>query len=176
MWGAEDLVAALGGNSSRRPTAPTGTWPRHVRSPTLLAAKAHGRFALDSVYLDIEDLDGLRARSLDAVAVGFDAKVAIHPRQVAVIRRRMRRPDDQIEWARQVLAAAADQRGVFAFEGRDGRCAGAAACGAMLRRAGEIRVGLMERSRRVWIRVGEGRRIVLAVVEEAICRAEPRSR
>ena len=42
--------------------------------------------ALDSVYLDIKDLDGLRGEVDDAVAVGFDAKVAIHPSQVAVIR------------------------------------------------------------------------------------------
>ena len=34
---------------------------------------------LDSVYLDIKGLDGLRAEVDDAVAVGFDAKVAIHP-------------------------------------------------------------------------------------------------
>ena len=57
-----------------------------MRSQTLLAAKAYGRMALDSVYLDIKDLDGLRAEVDDAVAVGFDAKVAIHPTQVAVIR------------------------------------------------------------------------------------------
>ena len=42
--------------------------------------------ALDSVYLDIKDLDGLGGEADDAVAVGFDAKVAIHPTQVAVIR------------------------------------------------------------------------------------------
>ena len=52
---------------------------KHVRSQTLLAAKAYGRMALDSVYLDIKDLDGLRGEVDDAVAVGFDAKVAIHP-------------------------------------------------------------------------------------------------
>ena len=57
-----------------------------MRSQSLLAAKAYGRMALDSVYLDIKDLDGLRAETDDAVAVGFDAKVAIHPTQVAVIR------------------------------------------------------------------------------------------
>jgi citrate lyase subunit beta/citryl-CoA lyase len=73
--------------------------------------------ALDSVYLDIKDLDGLRAETDDAVAVGFDAKVAIHPTQVAVIRDGYRPTDEQADWARRVLDTARDQRGVFQFEG-----------------------------------------------------------
>lgn len=86
MWGAEDLFAATGGTANRRPDGSYRDVAKHVRSQTLLAAKAFGRLALDSVYLDIKDLDGLRAETDDAVAVGFDAKVAIHPTQVAVIR------------------------------------------------------------------------------------------
>lgn len=118
MWGAEDLVAALGGNASRHADGTYRDVARHVRSVSLLAAKAHGRFALDSVYLDIKDLDGLRAESLDAVAVGFDAKVAIHPSQVAAIRAAYEPGADEIDWARRVLAAVSEQRGVFAFEGK----------------------------------------------------------
>jgi citrate lyase subunit beta/citryl-CoA lyase len=72
---------------------------------------------LDSVYLDIKNLDGLRVEVDDAVAVGFDAKVAIHPSQVAVIRAGYAPSPDQVQWARHVLAAAVDERGVFAFEG-----------------------------------------------------------
>jgi citrate lyase subunit beta/citryl-CoA lyase len=102
------------------PGGPSGTFrdvARHVRSQSLLAAKAHGRMALDSVYLDIKDLDGLRAEVDDAVAVGFDVKVAIHPGQVSVIRAGYAPLPDQVQWARHVLAAASDERGVFAFGG-----------------------------------------------------------
>ncbi|MBF6247602.1 HpcH/HpaI aldolase/citrate lyase family protein, partial [Nocardia elegans] len=91
---------------------------RHVRSTSLLAAKAYGKLALDSVYLDIADLDGLRAEAEDAVAVGFDVKVAIHPSQVPVIRAAYAPAPAEIDWARRVLAAVPDNRGVFAFEGR----------------------------------------------------------
>ncbi|HTM85235.1 MAG TPA: aldolase/citrate lyase family protein, partial [Mycobacterium sp.] len=52
MWGAEDLVAALGGGSSRRADGGYRDVARHVRSATLLAASAFGRAALDAVYLD----------------------------------------------------------------------------------------------------------------------------
>ena len=79
MWGAEDLFAVLGGTANRCADGSYRDVAKHVRSQTLLAAKAYGRLALDSVYLDIKDLDGLRAEVDDAVAVGFDAKVAIHP-------------------------------------------------------------------------------------------------
>jgi citrate lyase subunit beta / citryl-CoA lyase len=118
MWGAEDLFAALGGTANRFPDGTYREVARHVRAQSLLAAKAHGRLALDSVYLDIKDLDGLRAEADDAVAVGFDAKVAIHPSQLPVIRAAYAPSADQVHWARDVLAAAADERGVFAFEGK----------------------------------------------------------
>lgn len=118
MWGAEDLFAATGGTANRWPDGSYRDVARHVRSQSLLAAKAYGRLALDSVYLDIKDLDGLRAESDDAVAVGFDAKVAIHPSQVAVIRAAYAPTEQQIDWARRVLDAARTQRGVFQFEGQ----------------------------------------------------------
>jgi citrate lyase subunit beta/citryl-CoA lyase len=117
MWGAEDLFAGLGGTANRYPDGTYREVAHHVRSQSLLAAKAHGRLALDAVYLDIENLEGLRAEVDDAVAVGFDAKVAIHPSQLPVIRAGYVPSPDQVRWARQVLAAACDERGVFAFGG-----------------------------------------------------------
>jgi citrate lyase subunit beta/citryl-CoA lyase len=118
MWGAEDLFAATGGTANRWPDGSYRDVAKHVRSQSLLAAKAHGRLALDSVYLDIKDLDGLRAEADDAVAVGFDAKVAIHPTQVAVIRAAYAPTDDEVDWARRVLEASRTQRGVFQFDGQ----------------------------------------------------------
>ncbi len=117
MWGAEDLFAVLGGTANRRPDGSYRDVAQHVRSQTLLAAKAYGRMALDSVYLDIKNLDGLRAECDDAVAVGFDAKVAIHPTQVAVIRDAYAPSDQEVRWARAVLDEAGRQRGVFQYEG-----------------------------------------------------------
>jgi citrate lyase subunit beta / citryl-CoA lyase len=117
MWGAEDLFAVTGGTANRWPDGTYRDVARHVRSQSLLAAKAYGRLALDSVYLDIKDLDGLRAEAEDAVAVGFDAKVAIHPTQVAVVRAAYAPTDDQTDWARRLLDTARTERGVFQFEG-----------------------------------------------------------
>jgi citrate lyase subunit beta/citryl-CoA lyase len=118
MWGAEDLFAVLGGTANRYPDGSYREVAVHVRSQTLLAAKAYGRLALDSVYLDIKNLDGLRGEVDDAVAVGFDGKVAIHPTQVSVIRAGYTPTDGEADWARRVLDAARDERGVFQFEGQ----------------------------------------------------------
>lgn len=117
MWGAEDLVAALGGTASRHADGGYRDFARYVRSRTLLAAKANERFALDSVYVDLTDPAGLRAEASDAAATGFDGKVAIHPRQVPVIRDAYRPSEDELSWARAVLAEAPKHRGVFAFRG-----------------------------------------------------------
>lgn len=118
MWGAEDLVAALGGSSSRWADGTYRDFARHVRSATLLAASAFGRIALDAVHLDIHDVDGLRREATDGVAVGFDGTVCIHPTQIQVVREAYRPGEEKLDWAKRVLAAAKTERGVFAFEGQ----------------------------------------------------------
>ena len=57
MWGAEDLVASLGGTSSRRADGRYRDVARHARSTVLLAAAAHGCAAIDAVHLDLTDSD-----------------------------------------------------------------------------------------------------------------------
>ncbi|WP_067899764.1 HpcH/HpaI aldolase/citrate lyase family protein [Nocardia vaccinii] len=141
MWGAEDLVAGLGGTASRRADGTYRDVAVHLRSSCLLAAKAYGKLALDGVFLDIGNLDGLRAEADDAVAVGFDVKVAIHPKQVAVIRAAYAPTDEELDWARRVLAAAGNERGVFGFEGKMVDAPVFRHAEQIVRRAGDQRVG-----------------------------------
>ena len=118
LWGAEDLVASLGGTSSRRPDGPYRDVARHARSAVLVAAAAHGKGAIDAVHLDIPDLDGLAAEARDAAASGFAATACIHPSHVAVIRAAYRPGNDEVAWARAVLDAARTERGVFLHRGQ----------------------------------------------------------
>lgn len=117
MWGAEDLVASLGGRSSRHRDGRYRDIARFARARVLLAAKAAGRLAVDAVHLDIADIDGLREEVLDAVASGFDATACIHPSQVPVIREGYAATPEEVAWAERVLAEAGRQPGVFSFEG-----------------------------------------------------------
>lgn len=87
MWGAEDLVASLGGTSSRRADGAYRDIARYARARVLLEAGAHGRAAIDAVHVDLDDTDGLAAEATDAAASGFLASACIHPAQVEVIRR-----------------------------------------------------------------------------------------
>jgi citrate lyase subunit beta/citryl-CoA lyase len=124
MWGAEDLVAGLGGTSSRfgpeesRPGQyrDVASW---VRSMVRIAAAAYGKFAVDSVHLDIDDVDGLVAEVRDAVALGYTATACIHPSQVDHIRNGYRPSDEAVEWARKVLDGATEHAGgVFSLDGQ----------------------------------------------------------
>ncbi len=118
MWGAEDLLASLGGTASRFPDGRYRDVARIARAQVLLAAGAHGKSAIDAVHLDIDDEDGLAAEAADAVASGFCATACIHPRQVPIIRSAYRPDEETLAWARDVLAAAEGERGVFRFRGR----------------------------------------------------------
>lgn len=118
MWGAEDLVASLGGSSSRTSDGTYRAVALQARSQVLLAAGAAGRAAIDAVYVDIAHTEGLAVEADDAVASGFAAKACIHPNQVAVIRGAFAPTDNEVERARALLAAAECERGVFAYEGR----------------------------------------------------------
>jgi citrate lyase subunit beta/citryl-CoA lyase len=118
MWGAEDLVASLGGTASRRKKGAYRDVARYARSRVLLAAGAEGKAAIDAVHLDIADERGLRREASDAAASGFAASACIHPTQVEVIRRAYRPTADRLTWAEGVLAAAAGERGVFRYRGQ----------------------------------------------------------
>lgn len=118
MWGADDLVAGLGGTGSRHADGRYRDVARYARSRSLVAAKAAGRLALDGVHMDIHDIDGLAAECEDAVAVGFDATVAIHPAQLEVIRSIYRPSSERLNWARRLLEHVGDDRSVTTFEGR----------------------------------------------------------
>ncbi len=118
MWGAEDLVASLGGTSSRTPQGTYRAVALQARSQVLLAAGAAGRACIDAVHVDIQDAEGHAAEASDAAASGFAAKACIHPSQVAVIRAAFAPAEDEVEGARRLLAAAEGERGVFAYEGR----------------------------------------------------------
>jgi len=118
MWGAEDLVASLGGTSSRRKNGRYRDVARHARSRVLLAAGARGKAAIDAVHLDIADAKGQSREAKDAAACGFAATACIHPSQVELVRDAYRPDAETVAWARAVLAAAAGQHGVFSFDGR----------------------------------------------------------
>ncbi len=119
-WGAEDLAAAVGASTN---LGPDGQWAatfRMVRSLTLLAAHAAGVPAIETLYVDYRDDEGLIASSRGARAEGFSGRIAIHPAQVAGINAAFTPSEAEIDHARRVVAAFADA-GDIGTVGIDGK-------------------------------------------------------
>ena len=119
MWGAEDLLASLGGTSSRKDDGGYRAVALHARSSVLLAAGAFGKETVDAVYVNIPDLGGLTEEARDAAASGFSSKACIHPNQVAAVRAAYAPADEDVAAARELLEAARRAgTGVFQFKGK----------------------------------------------------------
>lgn len=118
-WGAEDLIADLGGTTSRRSDGTYHDVARHARSHVLLAAAAAHRPAIETVYLDLDDVAGLTKSSAEAAQAGFSARLCIHPVQVDPVRAAFAPDPTSVAWARGVVAAAQQApSGVFRYQGR----------------------------------------------------------
>lgn len=118
-WGAEDLAAAIGGHN-RRPDGAYDDVYRLARSLCLLAAAAAGVAAIDTIYTDFKDPNGLAAECAAARGAGFAGKMAIHPAQVAAINAAFAPNEAELAWARRVVAlfAANPDAGTVALDGR----------------------------------------------------------
>lgn len=118
-WGAEDLSADIGAETSRTPDN-TLTGPYELaRTLSLLGAVAAGVQPLDTVFVNFRDNDGLRAECEAAVRDGFTGKMAIHPAQVDIINEAFTPSDETVSRAQAVLRAFADagDAGVVAIDG-----------------------------------------------------------
>lgn len=117
MWGAEDLVVSTGGRASRDEGGRYYDLARAARAQVLLAARAADIDVLDAVYLDIDDIAGLRAETAEAVASGFSGKACIHPSQIRTVREAFQPDREQLAWARRVIEAGSSG-GVTRVEGQ----------------------------------------------------------
>jgi citrate lyase subunit beta/citryl-CoA lyase len=94
----------------------------HARCSLVLAAKACGVAPIDSVHLAVKDEAGFREDAALGLRLGFEGKLCIHPRQVAIANEVYTPGSDEIAEALRVLDAwernQAEARGVFALDGK----------------------------------------------------------
>ena len=118
-WGAEDLSAAVGASSNR---GADGNWlaPYELaRSLCLFAAAAAQVAAIDTVYTDFRNDEGLANYAANARRDGFTGMLAIHPAQVAIINRAFVPTTAEIERAERIVALFDENPGAGAL-GLDG--------------------------------------------------------
>jgi citrate lyase subunit beta / citryl-CoA lyase len=99
-YGAEDFATDLGVERSR-----DGTEGFYPRVQVALYARLTGVAALDSVFSDVKDEEGLEKDALLAKQLGFRGKLLIHPSQIPVVTRIFTPSDQEIERARRNVAA-----------------------------------------------------------------------
>lgn len=106
-WGPEDLSAELGAEANREADGTLTEPYRLARSMCLYGAAAAKLPAIETVYVDFRNSEGLRRDTEMARRDGFTARLAIHPAQVPVINAVFTPTSEQIEKAKAVVAAFA---------------------------------------------------------------------
>lgn len=100
-FGSIDLAAELGVDPNSR------TALLHARSALVLAAAAAGCASpIDGVTTALDDADAVRRDTEHALELGFTGKLCVHPRQIAAVHDALRPGEDELRWAREVLAAS----------------------------------------------------------------------
>jgi (3S)-malyl-CoA thioesterase len=88
----------------------------------LMAARAHGVVAVDGVYNQFKDSDGLRAECEQGRDLGFDGKTLIHPAQVEIANEVFAPAEGEVVLARRQIAAfeeaVAQGEGVAVVDGK----------------------------------------------------------
>ena len=119
-WGPEDLSAELGAEANRDAAGQLTEPYRLARNMCLFGAAAAKLPAIETVYVDFRNSEGLRRDTQDARRDGFSGRLAIHPAQVAVINEVFTPSPEQIAQAKTVVAAFAARPGAGAV-GIDGK-------------------------------------------------------
>ena len=145
--GLEDYTADLGVIKT-----PQGTESLFARHRLVNAAKAAGVQAIDSVYGDVTDLDGLGAWGKQSYAMGFEGMGCIHPGQIPVIHQAFAPGEKELEKARAMVAA---------FEDAQARGVGVVSLGSKMIDMPVVQraIKLVERARKMGLNSAGDRRI-----------------
>jgi citrate lyase subunit beta/citryl-CoA lyase len=121
-WGAEDLSAAIGARRNRDDDGNYLDVFKFCRIQTLLCATAGNVQPLDTVYVDIKNLEGLRRDCQEGAWMGYTGKITIHPDQIPIVNELFTPSPDEIAEARDLIAAfeqaQRDGRMAFSFRGQ----------------------------------------------------------
>lgn len=117
IFGSEDLASDIGATRTRE------AWEIfYARSAVVTYAAAYQLEAIDMVYVDFRDLDGLQRESLEGARLGFSGKQIIHPNQVAPVQQAFTPTDEAIDHALRLMEAfqvyQQSGQGAFAMDGK----------------------------------------------------------
>ncbi len=115
--GGEDLAWDLGAVRTKE-----GTEIAYARAHLVLAARAAGAAAIDTVYTDLADPDGLLVEARQARQLGYSGKLLVHPAQIEPVHQAFAPSEEEVAHAQRVLdafeAAGARGEGVISLDGQ----------------------------------------------------------
>ena len=116
-FGAEDYTASMGVERTN-----TGEDLMHPRMMIVMAAKAAGIQAIDTVFSDINDMDGLRRETELIKRLGYTGKCMVNPRQIDIIHEAFAPKVEEVEYALKVVEAIKEAQkmgtGVISLNGK----------------------------------------------------------
>jgi len=100
VFGVFDLLNDLGVEYTKKPEGAA-----YSRAKIPVDARAAGKYAIDAIWQDLDDVAGLEQDSLVAKNLGYAGKSIIHPNQVDTVHKVFYPTSAEIEWAKKVVSA-----------------------------------------------------------------------
>ena len=117
IFGGEDYAASIGAMRTK-----SATELLYARQAVVTACAANDLQALDIVFIDFKDTEGLRVEAQQGAGFGFSGKQIIHPNQVQVTQEAFTPSDDAIAYAKRVVesfeASQKEGKGAYALDGK----------------------------------------------------------
>ena len=117
IFGAEDYAASIGARRTKE-----GTEVLYARQAVITTCVANDLQAIDMVFIDFHDKEGLRLEAEQGAGWGFSGKQVIHPNQVPVVQKAFTPSEEEINYAKRVVetfeASQREGRGAYALDGK----------------------------------------------------------
>ena len=117
IFGAEDYAASVGATRTKEATEVF-----YARSAVVTACAANDLQAIDMVYIDFRDMEGLRIEAEQGARLGFSGKQIIHPNQVVPVQEAFTPSDEAIAYAQRVvqtfMTSQKEGKGAYALDGK----------------------------------------------------------
>ncbi len=117
IFGVFDLLNDLGVEYSKNPEGAV-----YSRAKIPIDARAAGKYAIDAIWQDLDDVAGLKQDSITAKNLGYAGKSIIHPNQVDAVHKVFYPTPAEIEWAKKVMntydLAKKNKKGATTVDGK----------------------------------------------------------
>lgn len=117
IFGAEDYAASIGAKRTKEAMEVL-----YARQAVVAACAANDIQAIDMVFIDFRDDEGLRLEAEQGAGFGFSGKQIIHPNQVLIVQEAFSPSDEAVEYARRIVetfeASQREGKGAYALDGK----------------------------------------------------------